>query len=153
MHCPEITLGQIHLLVAEGVQHDFSRRGTFQPTSQRKTLTVDQYHPLCALATLGFTRLWRPLLVGAKLPSRTHSSHCFSRRHQVGGEGNLSGRNRHAAPVCRIHRMPSKQTRFAAHGRPRLFRRCFDCENMGSNSVHCSSVNNFRRFFIAKFNS
>jgi len=87
----------------------FSRRGTFQPNSQRKTLTVDQYHPLRALATLGFTDYSAPFLVGAKLPSRKQSSHfsrpspssapssarhvlsqtscsshCFSRRQQVG---------------------------------------------------------------------
>ena len=36
------------------------------------------------------------------------------------GRRNSSGRKRHAAPVCRIHRMPSKQARFEAHGRPRL---------------------------------
>jgi hypothetical protein len=31
-----------------------SRRATFQPNSHRKTFTVDQYHPLRPLATLGF---------------------------------------------------------------------------------------------------
>ncbi len=111
----------------------FSRRGTFQPNSQRKTLTVDQYHPLRALATLGFTNCGTPFFAAAKLPSKkvsSHwsrpspsnapsrvrhassqtpsSSHCFSRRQQVDGEGNSSGRKRHAAPVCRIQRMPSK---------------------------------------------
>jgi len=35
-------------------KRNFCRRGTFQPNSQRKTLTVDQYHPLRALAPLGF---------------------------------------------------------------------------------------------------
>ena len=34
---------------------NFTGGGTFQPNSQRKTLTVDQYHPLRALAPLGFT--------------------------------------------------------------------------------------------------
>ena len=129
-------------------KRSFCRRGTFKPNSQRKTLTVDQYHPLRALATLGFTDGSAPFFAGAKLPSRkvsSHlsspssssapskvrhassqtpwSSHCFSRRQQVEGEGNSSGRNRHAAPVCRIQRMPSKQARFDAHGRPRLSRR------------------------------
>ena len=104
---------------------NFTRRGTFQPNSQRKTLTVDQYHPLRALATLGFTDCGAPFFAGAKLPSRKVSSHlqqtlahpvlpaafamhsarrlapchCCSRRQQVEGEGNSSGRNRHAAPV------------------------------------------------------
>jgi hypothetical protein len=31
------------------------------------------------------------------------SSHCRNRRQQVEGEGNSSGKNRHAAPVWRIH--------------------------------------------------
>ena len=156
-------------------KRSFSRRGTFQPNSQRKTLTVDQYHPLRALAALGFTDCSAPFLAGAKLPSRKHSSHfskpspssapssarhasshtscsshCFSRRQQVGGEGNSSGRKRQAAPVCSIHRMPSKQARFAAHGRPRLSRRCFGWGSKGSISFHCSSVNSFCRFFITE---
>jgi hypothetical protein len=51
------------------------------------------------------------------------SSHGLSRRQPVEGEGNSSGKNRHAAPVCRIHRMASKHARFDAQGRPRLSRR------------------------------
>ena len=35
-------------------KRNFSWRGTFEPNSQRKTATVDQYHPLRALAALGF---------------------------------------------------------------------------------------------------
>jgi len=156
-------------------KRSFSRRGTFQPNSQRKTLTVDQYHPLCALAALGFTDCGAPFLAGAKLPSRkasshfskpspsnapssarhafSHtscSSHCFNRRQQVGGEGNSSGRNRHAAPVCRIHRMPSKHARFDAQGRPRLSLRRFSSGSNGSISSHCSSLNNFCRFFMTE---
>ena len=108
-------------------KRSFSRRGTFKPNSQRKTLTVDQYHPLRSLAALGFTDGSAPFLAGAKLPSRkasSHrsnpspskapsnvrqassqtscSSHCFKRRQQVAGEGYLSGRNRQAAP-CPQH--------------------------------------------------
>jgi hypothetical protein len=123
----------------------FSRRGTLQPNSQRKTLTVDQYHPRRALATLRFIDRSAPFLAGAKLPSMKHSSpfsrpspsrapssarralsqtssssHCLSRRQQVAGEGYSSDRNRQAAPVCGIHRMPSKHARFDAQGRPRL---------------------------------
>src|SRR5271165_5263059 len=36
-------------------KRNFTGGGTFQPNSQRKTLTVDQYHPLRPLAPLGFT--------------------------------------------------------------------------------------------------
>src|SRR5271166_524503 len=130
-------------------KRNFCRRGTFQPNSQRKTLTVDQYHPLRPLATLGFTDGGAPFLAGAKLPSKkvsshrsrpssssapsrvrhassqtSSSSHRCSRRQQVDGEGNSSGKKRHAAPVCRIHKIPSKHARFGAGGRPRLSRRC-----------------------------
>ena len=138
---------------------NFVRSGTFQPNSQRKTLTVDQYHPLRPLASLGFPDREAPFFAGAKLPSKkvsshfsrpssssapssvrhacSHtpsSSHCLSRRQQVEGEGNWSGKNRHAAPVCRIHRMPSKQPRFEAQGRPRLSRRRWGGGSMGSTN-------------------
>jgi hypothetical protein len=152
-------------------KRSFSRRGTFKPNSQRKTLTVDQYHPLRAFATLGFTDCRAPFLAGAKLPSRklsshcnkplpsrvpssarqassqtSSSSHCFRRRQQVAGEGYLSGRNRHAAPVLSTHNMPSRQVRFEAHGRPRLSFRRFGSGNSGSINDHCASVNNSKRF-------
>jgi hypothetical protein len=156
-------------------KRNFSRRGTFQPNSQRKTATVDQYHPLRALATLGFTDSGAPFLAGAKLPSRnvsshfskpspssapsnvrhasSHtscSSHCFSRRQQVAGEGYLSGKNRHAAPVCNTQRMPSRQARFEAHGRPRLSLRRFGSGSSGASSSHCASLNNSNRFLLTK---
>ncbi len=59
-------------------KRSFSRRGTLQPNSQRKTPTVDQYHPLRSLAALGFTDRRAPFFAGAKLPSRNVSSQ-FSR--------------------------------------------------------------------------
>ena len=151
----------------------FSRRGTFQPNSQRKTLTVDQYHPLRALATLGFTDCGAPFLAGAKLPSRklsshfnkpspsrtpssvrqafSHtpsSSHCFNRRQQVAGDGYWAGRNRHGAPLLSTHKMPSRQALFEAHGRPRLSLRRFNFGSKGAISSHCSSVSNSNRFLL-----
>ena len=121
-------------------KRSFSRRGTFQPNSERKTATVDQYHPLCSLAALGFANRRAPFFAGAKLPSRNVSSHfsrpspssapnnarhasslapctshCFNRRQQVAGEGYLSGKKRHAAPVYNTQRMPSRHARFDAH--------------------------------------
>jgi len=156
-------------------KRNFTGGGTFQPNSQRKTLTVDQYHPLRPLAPLGFPHGGAPFLAGAKLPSKkvsSHfsrpsssnapsrmrhafsqtpsSSHCLSRRQQVEGEGNCSGKNRHAAPVCRIHRMPSKQPRFDAQGRPRLSRRRRGGGSIGSTNSHCSSVSSFCRFFMTE---
>lgn len=156
-------------------KRNFIGRGTFQPYSQGKTFTVDQYHPLCALATLGFTDGCAPFFAGAKLPSRkvsshlsspssskplsnarhaaSHtpaSSHCFSRRQQVEGEGNSSGKKRHAAPVCSIHKIASKHGRFGAHGRPRLSFRRGGAGNNGSIKSHCSLLNSFCRFFMTE---
>ena len=154
---------------------NFTGGGTFQPNSQRKTFTVDQYHPLRALASLGFADGSAPFFAGAKLPSRkasSHfnspswssapssarqawsqtpsSSHCLSRRQQVEGEGNSSGRNRHAAPVCRIHKMPSKQARLGAAGRPRRSRRFRGGGRKAPTNSHCSSVNSFCRSFMTE---
>src|SRR5450759_610805 len=56
-------------------ERNFTRRGTFEPNSQRKTLTVDQYHPLRPLAALGLADGRAPFFAGAKLPSRKVSSH------------------------------------------------------------------------------
>lgn len=55
-------------------KRNFCRRGTFQPNSQRNTFTVCQYHPLRALAALGFADGEAPFFAGAKLPSRKVSS-------------------------------------------------------------------------------
>jgi hypothetical protein len=154
-------------------KRNFCRRGTFEPNSQRKTATVDQYHPLRSLAALGFTDCGAPFFAGAKLPSKNASSHCsrpspssapssarqasshtscsshcFNRRQQVAGEGYLSGKNRHAAPVCNTHKMPSRQARLDAHGRPRLSLRRFGSGNRGAITSHCASLNNSNRFLL-----
>jgi hypothetical protein len=154
-------------------KRNFTGRGTFKPNSQRKTATVDQYHPLRALAALGFTDCGAPFLAGAKLPSKnvsshfsrpspssapssarhasSHtscSSHCFKRRQQVAGDGYLSGKNLHAAPVCNTHRMPSRHARFEAHGRPRLSLRRFGSGSSGSINSHCPSLSNWNRFLL-----
>jgi hypothetical protein len=156
-------------------KRNFCRGGTFQPNSQRNTFTVSQYHPLRALAAFGFAHRLAPFFAGAKLPSRkasshfnrpcasrapnnvrqassqtSSSSHCLSRRQQVEGEGYSAGKNRHAAPVCSTHRMPSKHARFEAHGRPRLSFLRHGSGNNGPINSHCSSVNSFCRLFMAE---
>jgi hypothetical protein len=156
-------------------EHNFCRRGTFQPNSQRNTFTISQYHPLCAFTALGVADCIAPFLAGAKLPSRkasSHfskprpskapgnvrqalsqtplSSHCFNRRQHVDGEGYSSRKKRHAAPVCSIHRMPSKQLRFGAGGRPRPSLRRFGSGNSGRINAHCSSVKSFCRLFMTE---
>jgi hypothetical protein len=78
------------------------------------------------------------------------SSRCFSRRQQVDEDRNSSGNNRHAAPVCSTHRMPSKQERFQAQGRPRLSRLRRGSGNNGAINSHCSSFNSFCRIFVTK---
>jgi hypothetical protein len=144
-------------------KRNFSRRGTFQPNSQRKTATVDQYHPLRALAALGFTDCGAPFFAGAKLPSRnvsshfsspspssapssvrhasSHtscSSHCFNRRQQVAGEGYLSGKKspRRAGlqhPQNALQAGPVRRPRTA-----RLSLRRFGSGSSGSISSHCA---------------
>ena len=57
----------------------------------------------------------------------------------------MSGKNRHAAPVCNTHRMPSRQARLEAHGRPRLSLRRFGSGSSGSISSHCTSLSNSNR--------
>ena len=111
--------------------------------SQRNTLAVDHQHPLRALAPLGFSDFRAPFLAGAKLPSRKDSlqsscsrwfssaknarqmvsqipcsSQSRSRRQQVDGEGNSSGKSHQRAPLRRIHKMPSSTLRSFAGGRP-----------------------------------
>jgi hypothetical protein len=154
-------------------KRSFSRRGTFKPNSQRKTATVDQYHPLRSLAALGFTDRGAPFFAGAKLPSRNAFSHfsrpspssapssarqalsqTFARQislsgnllaaiEAVGGAGNL-----HAAPVCNTHRMPSRQARLDAHGRPRLSLRRFGSGSSAPTNSHCALLNNSNRFSL-----
>jgi hypothetical protein len=46
--------------------------------------------------------------------------------------------------------MPSKQARFDAQGRPRLSRPRRGSGSKGPTNFHCSSVNNFCRFFKAE---
>jgi hypothetical protein len=172
---PAFAPGDADLLERGIRKRNSCRRGTFQPNSRRNTLTVSQYHPLCAFAAFGFADCGAPFLVGAKLPSRNASSHrsspsaskvpnrvlqarshtpcsshCLSRRQHVEGEGKSAGRNRQAAPVCRIHRMPSKHPRLDAHGRPRLSFRRRGLGNSGSINSHCWSVNSLCRFLMTE---
>jgi hypothetical protein len=111
--------------------------------SQRKTRAVDHHHPLRPLAPLGFADSAAPFLAGAKLPSRNDSLHfnCWcsfnsarnalqissqiscssqsrSRRQQVDGDGNSSGKSCQRAPLRSIHKMPSSTLRSLARGRP-----------------------------------
>jgi hypothetical protein len=121
----------------------FVRGSRVKLLSQRNTLAVDHHHPLRALAPLGFSDFRAPFFAAAKLPSRNDSlqsscprsfssakkarqmvsqicccSQSRSRRQQVVGEGNSSGKSCQRAPLRKIQRMPSRTLRSLALGRP-----------------------------------
>ena len=122
---------------------DLRRGSRVKVVSQRNTRAVDHHHPLCPLAPLGFADPGAPFFAGAKLPSRNDSLHfncccsfnsarnarqilsqtpCSSqsrsRRQQVAGDGNSSGKSCHRAPLRSIHKMPSSTLRSGDGGRP-----------------------------------
>src|SRR5229473_7739879 len=145
---------------------DFRRGCRVKVVSQRKTAAVDHHHPLRPLAPLGFSDSAAPFFAGAKLPSKNDSLHfsCWrwfnslrnvrqilnqtprssqsrSRRQQVEGCGNFSGRSCQRAPLRRIHKIPSSTRRFSIHGRPPL--RCLGgLGSKGAIFFHCASVSN-----------
>jgi hypothetical protein len=147
-------------------ERDFRRGCRVKVVSQRNTLAVDHHHPLRPLTPLGFSDSVAPFFAGAKLPSMNDSLHfsCWrsfnslrnarqissqtscssqsrSRRQQVEGEGNSSGKSHQRAPLRRIHKMPSSTWRSSAGGRPPRgrFRRF---GSKGRIFSHWASVNN-----------
>ena len=150
-------------------ERDFRRGRRYNPDAERYPLAVDHNHPLRTLAPLGFPHSSAPPLAGAKLPSmktsshssrpwasnspriahqmscqRSHSAHMYILRQQVEGDGYSSGRSCQLAPVFRIQRIPSRQRRLSAQGRPPfllLGRR----GSRGSSFSHIASVKNLRR--------
>lgn len=146
-------------------KRDLGRRSTRELRSERYALAIDQYHPLCPLPALGFSHGSAPFLAATKLPSRkvsshcnssrwlraannccqasiqmSSSSHCRSRRQQVGPLGYSAGRSRHRAPVLSTHKIPSTQSRLGAGGRPRPSRRRLGWGKKCSISSHCRSL-------------
>jgi len=124
-------------------QTDFRRGCRVKVVSQRNTRAVDHHHPLRAFPPAGFAHSGAPFLAGAKLPSINDSLHfnccrsfnslrkarqiasqtpCSSqsrsRRQQVEGCGNSSGRSCQRAPLRKIHKMPSSTLRSGLGGRP-----------------------------------
>jgi len=122
---------------------DLSRRGRVGMASQRNTLAIDHHQVLRSFPSFGFADRRAPFFAGMKVASTNDSSQsrmpswsnserkarhmslrtsasCQSlkRRQQVDGSGYWSGRSRHLAPVLRIQRIPSKQARSSAGGRP-----------------------------------
>lgn len=144
---------------------DLSGRGRVGMASQRNTLAIDHHQVLRSLASLRFSDSRAPFFAGMKVASTKDSSQsripsasnserkarhmslrtpasCQSlkRRQHVEGSGYSGGRSRHLAPVLRTQRIPSKQARSSAGGRPPFGLG----GRAGINDLifsHCSSVN------------
>jgi hypothetical protein len=75
---------------------------------------------------------------------RSASAHMYIRRQQVEGDGYSSGRSCQLAPVFKIQRIPSRQRRLSAQGRPPFLPLGRRGSN-GSSFSHIASVRNLRR--------
>ena len=145
---------------------DFGSLGRRKVHAERNTRAVDQYHKLCPLTFTCEADASAPFFAGAKVASRKASlqsswprssrslrkarhrvsqtswrSHSARRRQHVAGLGYRSGRSRHRAPVRSTQRMPSKQARSSARGRPPRGLR-FGLGRNGAIFAHCASVRN-----------
>jgi hypothetical protein len=144
---------------------DLSGRGRVGMASQRNTLAIDHHQALRSLAPLRFSDCRAPFFAGMKVASTKDSSQsrtpfssnserkarhmslntpasCQSlrRRQHVEESGYSAGRSCHLAPVFRTQRIPSRQARSSAGGRPPLGL----VGRGGINGLifsHCSSVN------------
>jgi hypothetical protein len=158
-------------------QRDFRRGRRVQVVPQRNSFAVCHHHPLRTLSAFGFSNAEPPFLAGAKLPSAkvsahfssprssssamnarqassqaSRSSHSWSRRQHVEGDGYCAGRSFHRAPLLRTQRMPSKQRRSEILLRP------FRCPSSGSarngaSFSHNLSVNSLLKRFAARESS
>jgi hypothetical protein len=140
--------------------------------SDRNALAVDHHHALRTFPATCFADCRAPFFAVMNVASRKassqssnrrwssmdnnfcqaasqipSSSHIRSQRQQVEPSGYCSGRSRHRAPVRKTQKMPSKQDRFDAHGRPRPSLRRLGSGNRGPNAFHCASFNKTSRFF------
>lgn len=145
-------------------ERDLGRRGRGETYSQRKTLTLHQYHALCTFPALGRSDLRAPFFAEAKVPSMIAVSHArrpresssvrnarqmrsqvpsasqrFSRRQHVAGLGYSLGKSHHRAPAFSTQRMPSITARLPIQGRPPRRLRGKRGRS-GSILAHCASV-------------
>lgn len=148
-------------------ERDFRRGGRGQGASQRKTRAVCHHHPLRAFPPLGRADGEPPFFAGAKLPSMNASLQCNRwrpsssarnarqslsqvpsssqrrrRRQQVAGLGYAVGSAFQWAPVRSTQRIPSKQARSPAQGRPRPSWRRGKAGKWGAIFAHWASVTN-----------
>ncbi len=130
------------LLQSFRCQSHFGRRRRVDGTCQRYALAIRHHHPLCTLSTLGFSDVGAPFFAGAKLPSMNNSSQFMrpfsssssmkactfrqTRRHLPIPKADASmcseRETNRASPSTstdrNTHRIPSKQARSSARGRP-----------------------------------
>jgi hypothetical protein len=124
-------------------QTDVVSAGGRDGATQGKTVAVGEQHCLRSLAALGLANVFTPFFAAENVASAIDSSwliwprrsnlrssrpctrsqmpdsvHFLCRRQQVDPDGNLFGISDHRAPVRRIQRIPSKQSRAGAGGRP-----------------------------------
>ena len=158
-------------------QRDFRRGRRVQVVPQRNSFAVCHHHPLRTLSAFGFSNAEPPFLAGAKLPSAkvsahfnwprssssamnarhassqaSRSSHSWSRRQQVDGEGYCAGRSFHRAPLLNTQRMPSKQRRSEILLLPFRFLSSGTARN-GAILSHNLSVNSLLKRFAARESS
>ena len=162
----------LHLLERALREPAFGNLGGRKLHSDRNALAVDHHHALRTFPATCFADCRAPFFAVMNVASRKassqssnrrwssmdnslcqaasqipSSSHIRSRRQQVEPSGYCSGRSRHLAPVRKTHKMPSKQDRFDAQGRPRLSLRRLGSRNRGDNTCHCLSLNSTSCFF------
>src|SRR5437660_9272741 len=146
-------------------QLHFSRRSTFCPQGERKTMAVCDAHDLGALTAFGLSDQAPPFLAGTNVPSTKHSfksnppaslrcsakasSTCstvpsrtqfWKRRCTVWYGPYRGGKSCHGAPVLKIQSAPSSALRRSLQGRPRPSARTRSTGKIASIIVHCSSV-------------
>ena len=164
--------GNLHLLERALREPAFGNLRGRKLHSDRNAPAVDHHHALRTFPATGFADCRAPFFAVMNVASRKassqssnrrwssmdnsfrqaasqipSSSHIRSLRQQVEPSGYCSGRSRHLAPVRRTHRMPSRQDRFDAHGRPRPSLRRFGSGNRGATTFHCASFKRTSRFF------
>jgi hypothetical protein len=162
-----------HLIDQVFNERDLSRRSTFGPVCKWKSLAICHHQLLCTLSTLRVADFFAPFLAGEK-PASTNtssqsksphsssasrnpcqiststpsSSHSTNRRQQVLGEEYRSGKSHRRAPL-RTHKVPTRQARSSAGGRPPRK----DPFRSGMNSLiffYCSSLTKIRVVELSK---
>ena len=166
-----------HFIQQRFNQRDLRWGRSVQVVPQRNSFAICHHHPLRTLSAFGLSDAEPPFLAGAKLPSAnvsahfswprssssprnarhassqtSRSSHSWSLRQHVDGEGYHGGKSCHRAPLRRTHNSPSKQRLSETLLRP------FRCSYSGSTKngaifFHCLLVNSLLKRFAVRESS